>query len=188
MLLSHFPPCLVLLIMIRSHFMRSPWPLVILPIGLCFNGNRFNYYNYYYQRHRTGSRIYYNNTDKRISTKVKDRRFGIQLSIFCVHGDLGRICSSHRFIRYNITLILVYSAPPVSFIFMECLIAINVRIHNFLIGWENSWSYVCLKILGHIASSDYLSDGSRKDCNGLTKTSWNQTCSTAVALTRAHRQ
>ena len=184
MLLSHFPPCLVLLILIRSHFMRSPWPLVILPIGLCFNGNRFNYYNCY-QRHRI--RIHYN-TDKRISTKVNNRRFGTQLSIFCVHGDLGWICSSNRFIRYNITLILVYSAPPVSFIFMECLIAINVRVHNLLIGWENSWSYVCLKILGHIASSDYLSDGSRKDCNGLTKTSWNQTCSTAVALQVTHRQ
>ena len=179
MLLSHFPPFLVLLIkMIRPHFKHSPQPHGILPIGLCFNGNCFNYYNYY-QRHRTGSRIHYN-TDKRISTKVKNRRFGIQLSIFCVHGDLAWICSSHRFIRYNITTILVYSAPPVSFIFMECLIAINVRVHNLLIGWENSWSYVCLKILGHIASSNYLSDGSRKDCNGLTKTSWKRTCSTAV--------
>ena len=64
-----------------------------------------------------------------------------------------------------IYLILIYSAPPVSFIFMECLIPINVRVLNFA-----TWLGEQFKILGHIASSDYLSDGSRKGCNGLTKT------------------
>ena len=84
----HFRPFLVLLIkMIRPHFKRSPWPLGILPIGLCFNGNCFNYYNYYYQRHRTGSRIHYN-TDKRISTKVNNRRFGTQQYIYAAYMEI----------------------------------------------------------------------------------------------------
>ena len=39
------------------------------------------------------------------------------------------------------------SHPPVSFIFMQCLIHINVRVHNLLlaIGWKIRQSYVCLK-------------------------------------------
>ena len=37
-----------------------------------------------------------------------------------------------------------YPVSSVSFIFMECLIHINVRVHNLVFGWENRQSYVCL--------------------------------------------
>ena len=44
-----------------------------------------------------------------------------------------------------------------------------VSINCYLAG--GTGNLMCLfKILGHIAASNYLSDGSRKGCNVLTKT------------------
>jgi hypothetical protein len=63
-------------------------------------------------------------------------------------------------------IVLVTIGSPASFIFMQSLVHINVRVHNLQ---EQAILYL-FKILGHIAASDCLSGSSRKGCNVLTKT------------------
>ena len=78
-------------------------------------------------------------------------------------------------------VVLVQIGSPVSFIFQQSLVHINVCVYNLLLGCKNRQSYV-YKILGHIAASDYLSGGSRKRFSVLIKTTGRRTCSIGVGL------
>lgn len=70
-------------------------------------------------------------------------------------------------------LALFFSGSPATFIIIQSMVHINVRVLNLLlhVSCKRHWqSYYVFKILGYIAASDYLSGGSRKGCNMLTKT------------------
>jgi hypothetical protein len=54
--------------------------------------------------------------------------------------------SSALIVLFSILLIvLVLNGSPESFIFMQSLVHINVRVHNLLLSCKNRESYVCLK-------------------------------------------
>ena len=78
--------------------------------------------------------------------------------VICVESAALIILFSILYIVLNLT------GSFVAFIFVQCLIHINVRVHN------PDLIIFVYKILGHIAASDCLSGGFRKGYNGLTKT------------------
>ena len=85
--------------------------------------------------------------------------------VICVESAALIVLFSILYIVLNLTGSLV------SFIFVQCLVHINVRVYNLLPGCRNSYFIIFVyKKLGHIAASVCLSGGSRKGCNELTKT------------------
>jgi hypothetical protein len=42
-------------------------------------------------------------------------------------------------------IVLVFTGSPASFIFMQSLVHINVRVHNLLLSCKNMEAYACLK-------------------------------------------
>ena len=112
--LKSCPPFHVLLIMIRSHFKRSSWPLGILPVSLCLM-----------EIVLIITTIINAIAAVSITIRIKDFQRktktdgGTQQSIYrdCVHGDLGWICSSHRFIRYNIPNLDLFCSTRIIYLY-----------------------------------------------------------------------
>ena len=81
--------------------------------------------------------------------------------VICVESAALIVLFSILYIVLNLTGSLV------SFIFVQCLVHINVGVHNSLPDLIIIFVY---ETLGHIATSDCLSGGFRKGCHELTKT------------------
>ena len=131
----------LLLIIIRHNYNLSHPPRrpSYAHYGLQLNECNFTFCNSY----QPCFSHFHCNPDKNVSKKLTNNRFGAQQSIYGAHGDLGWICSSHRFIRCSVPSAVLFC--PIS-----CIIHLHGMFDPYkctchlLLGWEKRQSYVSL--------------------------------------------